>query len=577
MRKTKSLAAALLTTCLGIADTHEAEANTKTKNGVTASTTATSISVSWSDTCGGCAKQLSTRQRGGKWIVQAEVPAGVTSYVLRGLSPRKEYSIEMAEQQAGIWVRRSVIPVATTRAYTVGGRVSGAKGKLTLVNDNGSGGNIDILNVRNRVFKFQYSSHSGNGYDVDDIDGYYSVSMASQPKNQICNIWNGEGEIDHRNVMNIEVTCSASPESVLVNFTGGADGGYPESGVSEGSDGNLYGITANGGTYGLGAFYQYNPGTKKVKVLYSFKGGSTDGESPESGLTQVCGKDFYGVTSEGGANDMGAFYKIDMSGVETLLFSFDGTHGSTPQGLTIDEPDCSRNPNPVFYGTTTLGGAHGQGTIYKITLDGVHSVLYSFGGTSKDGSQPLAGLARSTDGNYYGTTSSGGELDNGTFFQITSSGAYTQWHSFSGGKGDGQFPNTKPLQGNDGNYYGTTPSGGSHGRGTLYKITPQREESLFHSFAGGKTDGHQPASRLHKGLAGDPNLYGVTYFGGNFDLGTVFQITPEGKESLLYSFAGAPYDGRYPNSSLYVNEEGLFGTTTRGGAHDMGTLFKLKY
>lgn len=274
---------------------------------------------------------------------------------------------------------------------------------------------------------------------------------------------------------------------------------------------------------------------------------------------------------------MGTFYRVDTSGVETVLYSFDGTHGSTPQGLTIDEPDCSKKPNPVFYGTTTLGGAHGQGTIYKITLDGEQTVLYSFGVGEKDGSQPLAGLTRSTDGNFYGTTSSGGEQDSGTFFQITPLGAYTQWHSFAGGKHDGQSPDTKPLQGDDGSYYGTTSGGGTYGRGTVYKITPQKEESIFYSFAGGKADGSQPASRLHKGVSGDPNLYGVTYFGGYFDLGTVFKITPEGRESLLYSFAGGPYDGRYPNSSLYVNEEGFFGTTTRGGAHDMGTLFKLKY
>ena len=156
----------------------------------------------------------------------------------------------------------------------------------------------------------------------------------------------------------------------------------------------------------------------------------------------------------------------------TTLHSFDGTDGSAPSGL-IQAPDGN------FYGTTAVGGGHGYGTVFKITLEGTLTTLYGFDST--DGGVPAARLIQATDGNFYGTTSDGGASRNclvgcGTVFQITPEGVLTTLHSFD--STDGVYPVAKLVQATDGNFYGTTggaysncASGQFSGCGTVFKIT----------------------------------------------------------------------------------------------------------
>ena len=137
-----------------------------------------------------------------------------------------------------------------------------------------------------------------------------------------------------------------------------------------------------------------------------------------------------------------------------------------------------------FYGTTYFGGSHGFGTVFKVTPSGTETVLYSFAGGS-DGEHPYAGVIQGSDGNFYGTTYQGGASGYGTVFKVTPSGTETVLYSFAGGSSDGANPEAGLTQGSDGNFYGNTSAGGASNLGTVFELTPGGTETILHAFAGG--------------------------------------------------------------------------------------------
>ncbi len=215
----------------------------------------------------------------------------------------------------------------------------------------------------------------------------------------------------------------------------------------------------------------------------------------------------------------------------TTLYSFGGSDGSGPWAGLIQATDGN------FYGTTTQGGAYGDGTVFKITPSGALTTLHSFAGS--DGSSPYAGLIQGTDGNFYGTTYYGGAATwcygyagCGTIFRITPSGTLTTLHSFDGG--DGAWPQAGLLQANDGNFYGTALTGGATtfcygypGCGTIFKITPSGTLTTLYSFQG--SEGAIPIGGLIQ--ASDGKFYGTTEGGGDTvdcqgGCGTIFRLVP---------------------------------------------------
>jgi uncharacterized repeat protein (TIGR03803 family) len=272
------------------------------------------------------------------------------------------------------------------------------------------------------------------------------------------------------------------------------------------------------------------PGSESI--LYSFGPSSgTDGQGPIAALTMDSAGNLYGTAGSGGANGTGAVFKVTLSGTETFLYSFGPTSGTDAQdpsegGLIMDSAGN-------FYGTTYYGGTNGTGAVFKITRLGAESVLYSFGpSTGIDGRYPIAGLIMDSAGNFYGTTTYGGTNDTGTVFKITASGTESVLYSFGPSTGiDGQTPTAGLIMDSAGNLYGTTRYGGANGNGTLgsgtgtvFKITPAGTESILYSFGPGSgTDGQEPLAGLIVDSAG--NLYGTTSSGGaNKFTGTVFKI-----------------------------------------------------
>jgi len=226
-----------------------------------------------------------------------------------------------------------------------------------------------------------------------------------------------------------------------------------------------------------------------------------------------------------------------------------------------------------FYGTTYAGGASDLGAVFKMTSGGTVTILYSFTNDGDGGCKPTAGLVQGTDGNFYGTTSSCGSGSGGTVFKITSNGTLTALHDFAPSGEDGGQPYAGLIQATDGNFYGTTTAGGTQqGGGTVFKITPNGTETVLYSFT--CSEGCTPYGGLVQGS--DGNFYGTTRNGGTNgnNNGVVFKLTGDGGFTLLHTFVGT--DGGQPYASLIQATDGNFyGTNSVGGARDGGTVFKI--
>ncbi len=248
--------------------------------------------------------------------------------------------------------------------------------------------------------------------------------------------------------------------------TGCADGEGPFSGVVQDADGNLYGTTEWGGAYGDGTVFKFTPAGTLI-TLHAFNG--NDGYSPVGGLVQASNGNFYGTTIEGGAYGSGTVFRITPSGTLTTLYSFcsqtNCTDGEYPNGV-VQASDGN------LYGTTEYGGTNicqdswvRCGTVFKITLEGQFTTLYSFDGTN--GFIPLW-LVQATGGNFYGTTSAGGANNFGTIFELTPNGTLTTLYIFCSQQNcsDGAYP-YELMQARDGNFYGTTS-------GTIFRLVLPR-------------------------------------------------------------------------------------------------------
>ncbi|MGA2577436.1 MAG: choice-of-anchor tandem repeat GloVer-containing protein [Bryobacteraceae bacterium] len=316
---------------------------------------------------------------------------------------------------------------------------------------------------------------------------------------------------------------------------GGTDGAQPLGALVQATDGNFYGTTLDGGPNHKGTIFKITP-SGAFTTLYSFCSQSAceDGQNPQAGLVQAANGDVYGTTSQGGVNADGTVFKITIGGALTTLYSFCSqsacADGQNPQAGLVQAT------NGDFYGTTADGGAGGGGTAFKITPDGTLTTLYSFcsqGLPCTDGERPEAGLIQAANGDLYGTTSRGGAIggvDTGTVFRITPSGALTTLHSFCCSIGANLVAGL--VQGTDGDFYGTAASGG----------------------------------------ADDCHPYG----GGG--CGTVFKITPSGKPATLYTFCSLCPDGFLPDAGLVQGTDGdFYGTTFYGGNGypGNGTIFKI--
>jgi uncharacterized repeat protein (TIGR03803 family) len=321
-------------------------------------------------------------------------------------------------------------------------------------------------------------------------------------------------------------------ETVLHSF-GGTDGQAPQGGLVRDAAGNLYGTTYGGG-FGFGLVFKLDPAGHEI-LLHKFDAGS-DGSEPEAGLIMDSAGNLYGTTYSGGVNSAGTVFKVEPSGAETVLYSFVYPNtGGYPRGSLV--MDDAGN----LYGTTAFGGDREClcGEVFKLDPSGVETVLHPFHGN--DGYTPNAGLVMDAAGNLYGTTSYGGDLSCvdfeepagcGVVFKLDPAGHETVLHYFTGSP-DGASPFSSLLLDADGSLYGTTFVGGSHARGcgtdgcgTVFRIDPSGAETVVYTFQAFGTGYFPYSAALISDAAG--NLYGTTSRGGiqNNNHGVVFKLTP---------------------------------------------------
>jgi uncharacterized repeat protein (TIGR03803 family) len=309
-------------------------------------------------------------------------------------------------------------------------------------------------------------------------------------------------------------------------------------------------------------------------VVYNFGTNPGDPQFPYNSGIIAQGRDgnLYGSTLNGGVNDYGAVYRITPTGTLTTLFSFSGTDGNG----VLPESGLTLGKDGNFYGATYGAGKLSDGTVFKMTPAGVPKTLYTFTDGS-DGALPVGPPVQGMDGNFYGTTCPGcnSVTGNGTIYKITPTGTFRSLYQFD--ITHGERPYGPLTSGTDGNFYGTTAFGGTNGKGVVFKITPAGKLTVLYNFDG--THGWAPIGTLTQGT--DGNFYGTTADGGTSNSGVVFKITPAGTLTVLHDMNGTT-DGSTTWAGLVQATDGNFygvnafnGATSTNCPSGCGTIYQI--
>ncbi len=348
------------------------------------------------------------------------------------------------------------------------------------------------------------------------ITGFLTFSAFAQNQKQLWGMSFG-GQNDAGIIFKTDA--SGNNEMVKYNFV--PPGGNPYGSLMQASDGKLYGMTYYGEALNPGSLFQYDPSTATYTIKYAFD--FADGRYPEGSLIQTPDGNLYGMATSGGVsatNDNGVIFKFNpQNGIYTKLFDFDGTTtGSSPYGALLHATDG------MLYGMTYQGGANDMGVIFQFNpANNAFTVKVNFDGATK-GQNPYGSLIQATDGMLYGMTKYGGLDGYGVLFQFNpQNGNFTKKLDFDmvtiGGDPDGSL-----IQATDGKLYGLTEAGGAHSLGVLFQFDPVTSGIINKVDFDGSSKGNSPYGSLMQ--AYDGNLYGMTNGGGVNDLGVLFQFNP---------------------------------------------------
>jgi uncharacterized repeat protein (TIGR03803 family) len=369
----------------------------------------------------------------------------------------------------------------------------------------------------------------------------------------------------------------AAEITVQHTFSREGTGGFePQAALLLATDGALYGTTLRGGAHRQGVIFKLLPGTTNYSVLHHFSLEKTNGRTPGSPLAE--GKDgiLYGATTIGGSANLGTVFKINKEGKAfTILHSFTGAGGDG----RVPFAGVRQGKDGAWFGATDEGGVHGSGTLYRFDPDGTgYRVIHHFGGKFRsDGAVPKGTLCQASDGKWYGNTSAGGQVGQGTVFMFNGDGTgYRMLHEFAGPPNDAAEPIGDLIEATDGMLYGTSVRGGRASQGTVFRLRKDGTGfELIRTFMGLGGDGRNPYGGLVEGK--DGTLYGVTFNGGAHASGLLFQLSRDGSVyKALLDFSPNGVEGQRPYAGLTLGPDGdLYGTTTgttgsvtdrRGGA-----------
>jgi uncharacterized repeat protein (TIGR03803 family) len=370
-----------------------------------------------------------------------------------------------------------------------------------------------------------------------------------------------------------KINRDGSGHTILRSFgSDTTDGQNPFAGPIHASDGALYGTTYWGGSSNYGTVFKLNTDGSGYAILRSFTGSGGDGRLPQAALVEGGDRLLYGATYSGGTNYSGTLFKLDKDGNGYgLVHTFSSAQdGANPVGIT-------EGPGGILYGAANSGGTYGSGTIFKLNPSGGGFVVlrHCLSGVLDDGGTP-APPTLGSDGALYGTTYMGGETDRGILYKVQTDGSgYTVLRSFNASGYDGSRPMAVPLQGSDGALYGTTYSGGRYDVGTVFKMAPGGTGyTILHDFSMRWPDGQNPGAALVQGA--DGAFYGTTLGGGTNSQGTAFKLNGDGTGyRILRSFTSSGVGDPQPGALLEASDGWLYGVTAAGGSTNAGTLFKM--
>ena len=342
--------------------------------------------------------------------------------------------------------------------------------------------------------------------------------------------------------------------------------GMPEGGLTEYKEGIFYGMTAGGGKYNFGAIYRFESDKGAFTKIIDFNG-EDSGRDGYGRMVLASNGLLYGMTSRGGMDDMGILFEFDPeAGTFIKKFDFDGKgKGGEPLGGLIEANDGS------FYGMTSMGGAYEAGVIFRYNpLTGEFKKLFDFDG-DEHGSNPMGNLIQASDGMLYGMTRWGGENDHGVIFRIDpDSEEFVVIFEFNG-ENTGRFPHGSLIEASNGKLYGLTPYGGSFNLGVLFEIDPVSENfKLKYEFTGGVDSGSQPYGSLSK--AGNGKLYGVLQ-GYGYEMELLFEFDPSADiYKRLYIDGPIPRENRVLMESVSLAENGNLYFLLNGNTNDIKSI-----
>jgi uncharacterized repeat protein (TIGR03803 family) len=386
--------------------------------------------------------------------------------------------------------------------------------------------------------------------------------------------------------MAVSTAGASNAQMVLYAFTGGNDGGNAATGLVFDAQGNAYGTTVVGGGAGCGTIFELTPsqGQWTETTLWSFSCG-VDGKNPHGGVTLDANGDLFGTTVAGGSggactgDGCGVVFELS-KGVLTPIYSFRGQRDGFGPGGPVSF-DAAGN----LYGTTPDGGPHQMGVVYQLSLRHgawTYTMIHGFTGRRDGAVGSLGALLVDSHGSLFGIAELGGDHQAGTAYRLTPGAGgtwtFTTLYAFKGMPNAG-FPYGGLIADPTGDLFGTTYYGGRYGLGSVFELVPgapgKYSERVLHSFKGLPKDGSAPTSTLAFDSAGD--LLGTTSAGGgSCDCGTIFELAAgTGKETIVHRFGSTSSDGAYPYYGLTPFGGNLYTSTVAGGSFGQGTIYGL--
>ena len=334
---------------------------------------------------------------------------------------------------------------------------------------------------------------------------------------------------------------------VLHHFTRGE---HPVAPLVLAPDGNIYGTSPGGGINGYGTVFRLTPGGQ-VSTVVNFTG--PGGRTPGLAALIAGAGELFGLASYGGNGGRGTLYRLSFGGELSPLAHF---------GDNASPLNFTRDGQGNFY-VTIVKGLISEGSIFRLRADGSSGTVAVF--PQGYGSFPAA-LTAGSDGNIYGRTYNGVSRV-GTVFQMTPTGSIQTMATLDGCS---HAASTALTEGHDGSLYGTTDRGGTHGRGTVFRISQAGPVTTLVEFD--ETNGSLPFGPLT--LGGDGNLYGATVYGGAFE-GTVYRLNLRGALTTLAHFTSRISGVRPYGGVIFGADGALYGTTATGGSGDSGIIFRV--